>query len=116
MLGRIMRSSFGIFLLTLLILVVGAGSMVGYQIYNVTHPVRVKDPVAPGDLLLRADEVNFQSTDGVALSGWLIHGDRDAPTIVLCHDLGESRSVFLDAAVDRKSTRLNSSHITISYA
>ncbi|HEV8375532.1 MAG TPA: alpha/beta fold hydrolase [Candidatus Polarisedimenticolia bacterium] len=99
MLGRFLRSGFGIFLLTLVVLVLGAGSMVGYQIYSVTHPPRVKDPVAPGDLLLRADAVSFQSTDGVTLSAWLVHGDRDAPVIILCHDLGESKAVFLDAAI-----------------
>src|SRR5258705_12823605 len=99
MLGRFLRSGFGIFLLTLVILVLGAGSMVGYQIYSVTHPPRGKDPVAPGDLLLRADAVSFQSTDGVTLSAWLVHGDRDAPVIILCHDLGESKAVFLDAAI-----------------
>ena len=73
--------------------------MVAYQIHGVTHPVRVRDAVNPSDLLLRADNVNFQSTDGVRLTGWLIHGERDAPAIVLCHDLGESKAIFLDAAV-----------------
>jgi pimeloyl-ACP methyl ester carboxylesterase len=99
MLGRFLRSGFGIFLLTLLILVVGAGSMVAYQIHGVTHPVRVHNAVNPADLLLRADSVEFQSTDGLRLSGWLIHGERDAPAIVLCHDLGESKGTFLDASV-----------------
>jgi hypothetical protein len=99
MLARFLRSGWGIFLLTLVILILGAGSMVGYQIYSVAHPPRVKDPVAPGDLLLRADAVSFQSIDGVTLSAWLVHGDRDAPAIVLCHDLGESKAIFLDAAI-----------------
>lgn len=99
MLARFLRSGWGVFLLTLVILILGAGSMVGYQIYSVAHPPRVKDPVAPGDLLLRADAVSFQSIDGVTLSAWLVHGDRDAPAIVLCHDLGESKAIFLDAAI-----------------
>jgi hypothetical protein len=49
MLARFLRSGWGVFLLTLVILILGAGSMVGYQIYSVAHPPRVKDPVAPGD-------------------------------------------------------------------
>ncbi len=99
MVARFLKSGPGIFLLTLVVLVAGAGSMIYYQIHDLTHPPRVSAVVNPSDLLLRADEVNFQSTDGVALNAWLIHGDRDAPTIILCHDLGESKGSFLDAAV-----------------
>ena len=99
MIGRFFKSGFGILILTPLVILAGAGAMVGYQIHGVTHPSRIKDVVNPGDLLLRADEVRIQSTDGVSLSGWLIHGERDAPAIILCHDLGQSKAVFLDAAV-----------------
>jgi pimeloyl-ACP methyl ester carboxylesterase len=107
MVARFLKSGPGIFLLTLVVLVAGAGSMVGYQIHELTHPPRVNDPVNPGDLLLRADEVSFQSTDGIQLTAWLIHGDRDAPAIILCHDLGESKAAFLDAAVPLQRSGYN---------
>ena len=105
--GRFFRSSFGILLLVPLVLVGGAGAMVGYQIYGLSHPPRVQDVVNPSDLLLRADEVSFQSTDGILLSGWLIHGEREAPTIILCHDLGESKAVFLDSTVSLQRSGYN---------
>lgn len=99
MLGRFFRSGTGLLVLTVLVLFLGAGSIVAYQIYGVAHPPRLIDAIQPGDLLLRSDDVAFQSTDGVPLSGWLIHGDRDAPVLILCHDLGESKSVFLNSVV-----------------
>ncbi|HKQ97688.1 MAG TPA: hypothetical protein VJV75_07430, partial [Candidatus Polarisedimenticolia bacterium] len=53
----------------------------------------------PADLLLRADEVAFESADGVRLQAWLVHGRAGAPAIVLCHDLGGSRSDLLNGAI-----------------
>jgi len=99
MLSRFFKSGLGILLLTPLVLLAGAGILVGYQIRTVTHPPRLKDELHPNDFLMRSDDIAFQSTDGVPLAGWLIHGDREAPTIILCHDLGESKSVFLDSVV-----------------
>jgi len=107
MIGRFFKSGFGILILTPLVILVGAGAMVSYQIHTVTHPSRVKDVVNPGDLLLRADLVSFQSTDGVSLSGWLIHGEREAPAIILCHDLGQSKATFLDPAVSLQRAGYN---------
>jgi len=107
MIGRFFKSGFGILILTPLVILVGAGAMVSYQIHTVTHPSRVKDVVNPGDLLLRADRVEFQSTDGVPLSGWLIYGDREAPAIILCHDLGQSKATFLDPAVSLQRAGYN---------
>src|SRR5262252_4190188 len=97
--GRFFRSGYGIMFLVPVVLLGGAGAMVGYEIHGISHPPRVRDSVNPADLLLRTDEVTFQSTDGLMLSGWLIHGEHDAPAIILCHDLGESKAVFLDSAV-----------------
>ena len=99
MLSRFFRSGAGLLLLTLLVLFLGVGSIVAYQIYGVAHPPRLRDAIHPSDLLLRSDDIPFQSTDGVPLSGWLIHGERDAPVLILCHDLGESKSVFLNSVV-----------------
>jgi pimeloyl-ACP methyl ester carboxylesterase len=105
--SEFLRSGWGVCLMTVLVLVIGAGTIVGYQIHSITHPARARDAVRPGDLLLRADEVKFQSTDGIALVGWLIHGDRDAPVIVMAHDLGGSKAVFLDAAVPLQRAGFN---------
>ena len=99
MLARFFQSGLGVLILIPLILLIGTGIIVGYQIRSVTHPPRVVEQLHPKDFLMRADDINFQSTDGVPLTGWLIHGDREAPAIILCHDLGESKSVFLDSVV-----------------
>ncbi|MCI0567621.1 MAG: alpha/beta hydrolase [Acidobacteria bacterium] len=107
MLGRFFKSGFGILILTPLVILAGAGAMVGYQIHTVTHPPRVQDAVNPGDLLFRTDQVQFQSTDGIPLSGWLIHGERDAPVLILCHDLGQSKTVFLDPSVGLQRSGYN---------
>ena len=99
MLTRFFQSAVGVVILISAVLLVGAGVIVGHQIRTVTHPPRAADTLNPRDFLMRSDDISFQSTDGVSLTGWLIHGDREAPVIILCHDLGESKSVFLDSAV-----------------
>jgi alpha-beta hydrolase superfamily lysophospholipase len=53
----------------------------------------------PADLLLKSEEVTFTAADGVRLAAWLVHGRAGAPAIVLCHDLGGSRSDLLTGAV-----------------
>src|SRR5207249_2149270 len=50
-------------------------------------------------LMLRTEDVTFRATDGVLLSGWLVKGSPRAPVILLCHDLGGSRSALLSSAV-----------------
>jgi len=58
-----------------------------------------KEPQDPADLLLKAEEVTFDAADGVRLAAWLVHGKGGAPAIILCHDLGGSRSDLLNGAV-----------------
>ncbi|MBI1950351.1 MAG: alpha/beta fold hydrolase [Acidobacteria bacterium] len=70
-----------------------------YLVYTVSHPVREKNQLEPADLLLRAEDVAFRTSDGVVLSGWLVKGAPRAPVIILCHDLGGSRSTLLSSAV-----------------
>jgi len=68
-------------------------------LYGVTHPPRERTQLDPADLLLRAEDVTFHASDDVLLSGWLVKGAPRAPVIVLCHDLGGSRSALLNSAV-----------------
>jgi len=99
MLARFFQSGLGVLILIPVVLLIGAGLIVGHQVRSVTHPVRITDALHPRDFLMRSDDINFQSTDGLSLQGWLIHGDREAPVIILAHDLGESKSVFLDSTI-----------------
>src|SRR2546422_9413196 len=83
-------------LLVVIALLVGGACAL---LYGVTHPPREKTQLDPADLLLRAEDVTFHAADGVLLSGWLVKGAPRAPVIVLCHDLGGSRSALLNSAV-----------------
>ena len=87
MLARFFQSGLGVLILIPVVLLVGAGLIVGYQIRSLTHPVRAVEALHPRDFLLRSDDISFQSTDGLSLSGWLIHGDRQAPGLIFAHDL-----------------------------
>src|SRR5881628_2650219 len=83
-------------LLVVIVLLVGGAYAL---LYGVTHPPREKTQLDPADLLLRAEDVTFHASDGMLLSGWLVKGAPRAPVIVLCHDLGGSRSTLLGSAV-----------------
>src|SRR5262245_23476375 len=87
------------FLLGLLVFAALLGGGAYFLLYDVTHPPRDKTQLDPADLLLRAEEVTFHATDGVMLSGWFVKGAPGAPVILLCHDLGGSRSALLGSAV-----------------
>src|SRR6266850_3943642 len=82
--------------LVLLVLLTGGAYAL---LYGVTHPPRERTQLDPADLLLRAEDVTFHATDDVLLSGWLVKGAPKAPVILLCHDLGGSRSSLLNSAV-----------------
>src|SRR3989442_10007386 len=79
------------------VLLCAAGA--AFLLYSVTHPARDRERIDPADLLLRAEDVTFRASDGVLLSGWLVKGAPRAPVIILCHDLGGSRSTLLGSAV-----------------
>jgi pimeloyl-ACP methyl ester carboxylesterase len=83
-------------LLTVLLLPVAGGLLL---IHSVAQPPVDRASSDPADYLLRAEEIEFRSSDGVVLSGWYVSGKPDRSPIVLCHDLGKSRSSLLSTAV-----------------
>jgi len=87
---------FLLFVLCALLLCAGGAA---FLLYSVTHPARDRERIDPADLLLRTEDVTFRASDGVLLSGWLVKGAPRAPVIILCHDLGGSRSTLLGSAV-----------------
>jgi pimeloyl-ACP methyl ester carboxylesterase len=89
----------GILLLSVLILAGGVTSVSLALIYDVTHPPRATGQLDPADLILKVDEISFEAEDGVALEGWFVKGRTRWPVIIICHDLGSSRSDLLNTAV-----------------
>jgi pimeloyl-ACP methyl ester carboxylesterase len=49
----------------------------------------------PKDLLLSANDINFQTDDGVSLHGWLIQGKSGYPALIIAHPYGANRSTTL---------------------
>jgi pimeloyl-ACP methyl ester carboxylesterase len=87
-----------ILVLLFIVVAIWAGGA-GFFLYKVTHPARQTSPIDPADLMLRTEDVDFRTSDGIVLSGWLVKGAPKAPVIILCHDLGGSRSSLLSSAV-----------------
>jgi pimeloyl-ACP methyl ester carboxylesterase len=83
-------------LLAIVALPAGAGF---FLLHTLTHPPRDRSMINPEDLLLRTEEVVFEASDGVPLSGWFVRGAPGGPVILLCHDLGGSRMTMLNSAV-----------------
>ena len=83
----------------LLVLILGMGvavGAVGVQVHRLTHPARVAKSSNVASDLVRLEEAEFSSADGLPLRGWRIPGMPGAPGIVLCHDLGGSKDAMLD--------------------
>jgi uncharacterized protein len=97
--GAPRSSGFVRFLLSLLVVFLLAVGGAYYLLYSATHPPRDGTRLDPADLMLRTEEITFHSSDGVLLSGWLVKGAPRAPVIIMCHDLGGSRSALLSSAV-----------------
>src|SRR6185436_81480 len=87
-------------ILIILILAVGLPSAGAYALIQAaSQPATDRSKADPSELLLQTEDASFVSSDGVSLAGWFLRGRRGAPPILLCHDLGGSRSQLLNAAV-----------------
>ena len=87
-------------ILIILIAAVGLPAAGAYALIQASsQPSPDKSKADPSELLLQTEDASFVSSDGVSLAGWFLRGRRGAPPILLCHDLGGSRSQLLNAAV-----------------
>jgi len=89
----------GLLLIGLLTVTLGAAGGAAVLLHSVTHPPRDRNALDPADVQVRAEEVTFQASDGVPLSGWFMAGRPRGSVILLCHDLGAARSAMLNTAV-----------------
>jgi pimeloyl-ACP methyl ester carboxylesterase len=95
------RSIPGTIVVIVLLGVLAALGMAGTQVYLVTHPARQPEMTLNlGAALSKAEDVQFKSTDGVRLQGWLFHGAAAQAPVVLCHDLGESKNAVMNIAIE----------------
>lgn len=81
---------FGVFPWGLATLVTGAG----------TRPMDRKLTQTPGDFGAQFKDVEFKTSDGVNLSGWLVPSGDKHTTIVYSHGLFRSRRELLERAMD----------------
>src|SRR5215831_5809803 len=51
------------------------------------------------EMLLKYEDASFTATDGVHLAAWFVFGRPANPPILLCHDLGGSRSQLVNSAI-----------------
>jgi alpha-beta hydrolase superfamily lysophospholipase len=89
----------GILLLSVLILAGSVTSASLALIYDVTHPPPTTGQLDPADVIIEVEEISFEAQDGVALEGWFVRGRSRWPVIIICHQLGASRSDLLNTAV-----------------
>jgi len=71
------------------------------RVHGAMTPLRRSEPAPDAEALhLDLEIVAFDSVDGVPLQAWHIPGDPGAPPVLLCHDLGSTRSSLLGLALD----------------
>lgn len=87
----------GVLILLVVLLLPIAGGLL--LVHLIAQPPVDRASSDPADFLLRAEEIDLLASDGVRLAGWYVAGKPGRPPIILCHDLGKSRSSLLSTAV-----------------
>jgi pimeloyl-ACP methyl ester carboxylesterase len=97
---RFLRSPWGAFLLVVAAALAVLLGMTSARVYAKTHPQsHSAPPIDFESVMLRVEPVSFPAADGVPLRGWLLPGQPGRPPVVLCHDLGESKSSLVGSAI-----------------
>ena len=77
-----------------------AAGVLLWQVHRAVHPPRAVEGVGETvSALVRFEEIRFEASDGVPLSGWLFGNRPGAPGVVLCHDFGSGKASLLTMAV-----------------
>ena len=97
---RFWRSPIGAVVVILLLGVSVALGATAVRVHRQLSPPRVEEtPIDFEAMMMRVEEVRFASSDGITLSGWFIRGLPEFPAVILCHDLGASRSSLITLAI-----------------
>ena len=62
------------------------------------HPQKIITNLAPSDLGLKYEEVAFNSTDGIKLSGWFLPNNKTKQTIIVMHGYPADKANLLGIA------------------
>ena len=62
------------------------------------HPQKIITDLIPSDLGLKYEEVTFNSTDGIKLSGWFLPNNKAKPTIIVMHGYPADKANLLGIA------------------
>ncbi len=65
---------------------------------RVLYPIRLHLPVRPSDFGIPAEPLQFPSTDGTPVSGWLVRRPRACGLLLMLHGFGSSKAELLDLA------------------
>jgi pimeloyl-ACP methyl ester carboxylesterase len=87
---------------TLVVLVIVIGVPVAALlalIHAASQPAPDRSRQDLSEMLLKYEDASFTASDGVRLAAWFVFGRPGAPPILLCHDLGGSRSQLVNSAV-----------------
>ena len=83
--------------------------VVGLTALRIRAAVTPPDPTPAGlDLAamgLLVEEVSFAAADGLELSAWQVPGAQGLPTVVLCHDWGDTRESLIPLALELSHRR-----------
>lgn len=78
-----------------------------YRIYLLSSPQQPQDQMTPDKVLVRFEQVDFRSADGLTLSGWFLRGTAKGPALLLCHKLGASKDSLLNLAIPLQKAGYN---------
>jgi len=78
-----------------------------FLVYRILSPTRSQMDLNSTDFPGRPEEFAFTAPGGTQRSGWFFPGLRGAPTVVLCHGYGSSRSELLTLATSIQDRQYN---------
>lgn len=96
---RFLSSVLGKLTIAIMAIALAIVVLFGFQVYHLSSGRKQTGRVDPRDFLIFYEEVYLKSTDGISLTGWFLPGQRRAPTLLLCHELGSSKLSLLSFAV-----------------
>jgi pimeloyl-ACP methyl ester carboxylesterase len=94
------RLGIGIVVVVLLLVFVAFPVAASFLITNSRFRFPERGPKTPDEVGLQVENVEFASSDGIALRGWWNPGDAGKPIVIFTHGLNRSRLELLDRAAE----------------